>query len=57
VLRRVFGLKRDGVMGGWRGLHNEELVPLPSVIGMMILWRIKWAGHIAQMGRRATHIG
>jgi hypothetical protein len=24
VLRRIFGLKRDGVMGGWRGLLNEE---------------------------------
>jgi hypothetical protein len=25
VLRRIFGLKRDGVMGGWRKLYNEEL--------------------------------
>jgi hypothetical protein len=25
VLRRIFGLKRDGVTGGWRKLHNEEL--------------------------------
>jgi hypothetical protein len=25
VLRRVFGLKKDGVTGGWRKLHNEEL--------------------------------
>jgi hypothetical protein len=24
-LRRIFGPKRDGVMGGWRRLHNEEL--------------------------------
>jgi hypothetical protein len=23
VLRRIFGPKRDGVMGGWRKLHNE----------------------------------
>jgi hypothetical protein len=22
---RIFGLKRDGVMGGWRKLHNEVL--------------------------------
>jgi hypothetical protein len=22
VLRRIFGSKRDGVMGGWRKLHN-----------------------------------
>jgi hypothetical protein len=35
VLRRIFGPKRDGVTGGWRKLHNEELhnlYPLPSVI-------------------------
>jgi hypothetical protein len=25
VLRRIFGLKRDEVTGGWRKLHNEEL--------------------------------
>jgi hypothetical protein len=25
VLRRVFGPKRKKVVGGWRGLHNEEL--------------------------------
>jgi hypothetical protein len=25
VLRRIFGPKRDEVMGGWRKLHNEEI--------------------------------
>jgi hypothetical protein len=25
VLRRIFGLKRDEMVGGWRKLHNEEL--------------------------------
>jgi hypothetical protein len=25
VLRRIFGPKREEVMGGWRRLHNEEL--------------------------------
>jgi hypothetical protein len=24
-LRRIFGLKREEVTGGWRRLHNEEL--------------------------------
>jgi hypothetical protein len=24
VLRRIFGPKRDEVMGEWRKLHNEE---------------------------------
>jgi hypothetical protein len=35
VLRRIFGLKRDEVTGGWRKLHNEELHNLyssPSII-------------------------
>jgi hypothetical protein len=24
VLTRIFGPKRDGVMGGWKKLHNKE---------------------------------
>jgi hypothetical protein len=35
VLRRIFGPKRDGVMGAWRKLCNEELHNLyssPSII-------------------------
>jgi hypothetical protein len=38
VLRRIFGLKRDEVTGGWRKLHNEELHNLyssPSIIRMI----------------------
>jgi hypothetical protein len=26
VLRRIFGPKRNRVTGGWRKLHNEELI-------------------------------
>jgi hypothetical protein len=25
VLRRMFGTKRDEMIGGWRKLHNEDL--------------------------------
>jgi hypothetical protein len=25
VLRKIFGLMKEEVAGGWRGLHNEEL--------------------------------
>jgi hypothetical protein len=35
VLRRIFGPKRDEMMGKWRKLHNEELRDLyssPSII-------------------------
>ena len=28
VLRRIFGPRRDEVMGEWRRLHNEELIEL-----------------------------
>jgi hypothetical protein len=30
VLRRIFGLKKDEVTGGWRKLRNEELHDLYS---------------------------
>jgi hypothetical protein len=30
VLRRIFGPKRDEVMGWWRKLYNEELCDLYS---------------------------
>jgi hypothetical protein len=39
VLRRIFGPKRDGVTGGWRKLHNEELHNLyssPSIIRIQV---------------------
>jgi hypothetical protein len=38
VLRRIFGPKRDEVMGGCRKVHNEELRDLyssPSIIRMI----------------------
>jgi hypothetical protein len=55
VLRRIFGPKRDQVMGGWRKLHNEELhnlYSLPSIIRIIKLRRMRWAGHVAQMGEK-----
>jgi hypothetical protein len=50
VLRRIFGLKRDEMTGGWRRLHNEELRSLyfsPSILRMIKWRRMKWAGHVA----------
>jgi hypothetical protein len=52
VLRRIFGPKRDEVMGGWRKLYNEELhdlYSLPSIIRMIKSGRMKWAGYVARM--------
>jgi hypothetical protein len=53
VLRRIFGPKRDEVMGGWRKMHNEELRDLyssPSIIRIIKARRMRWARHVARMG-------
>jgi hypothetical protein len=53
VLRRIFGPKTDEVIGEWRKLHNEELHDLhssPSIIRIMKLRRMRWAGHVAGIG-------
>jgi len=50
VLRRIFGPRRDKVMGEWRRLHNEELNDLcssPSIVWVIKLRRMRWAGHVA----------
>jgi hypothetical protein len=52
---RIFGPKRDGVTGGWRKLHNEELHNLyssPSIIRIIKSRRMRWAGHVARMGEK-----
>jgi hypothetical protein len=54
VLRRIFGPKRDDVTGDWRKLHNEELhnlYPSPNIIRMIKSRRMRWAGHVARMGK------
>jgi hypothetical protein len=50
-----FGRKRDGVTGGWRKLHNEELNNLyssPSIIRIIKSRRMRWVGHVARMGEK-----
>jgi hypothetical protein len=47
VLRRIFGLKRDEVMGDWRKLHNEEfhnLYSSPNIIRIIKSRRIRGQG-------------
>jgi hypothetical protein len=57
VLRRILGPKRDEVMGEWRKLHNKELRDLYSSPSKIIQSRrMRWAGHVARMGRRGTRI-
>jgi hypothetical protein len=55
VLRRIFGPKRDGVMRGWRKQHNQELhnlYSLESIIRIIKVERMRWAGHMARMGEK-----
>jgi hypothetical protein len=53
VVRRIFGLKGDGVMGDCRKLHNEKLhnlYSLPSIIRMIKTRKMRRVVHVALMG-------
>jgi hypothetical protein len=53
VLRRIFGPKRDEVMGERRKLHSGELHNLyssPDIIRQIKSMRMRWAEHVARMG-------
>jgi hypothetical protein len=55
VLRSIFGLETDEMIGGWRKLHNEELHKLyssSSIIIMIESRRMRRARHLAQMEKR-----
>jgi hypothetical protein len=60
VLGRISGPKRDEVTGGWRKLYNEALNYLyssPNILRMLKSKKMRWAGHVARMGRRGMHLG
>jgi hypothetical protein len=60
VLRKIFGLKRDEVIGEWRKLHNEELRDLyssKSIIRIIKSRRMRWAGHVARMEEKWNAYG
>jgi hypothetical protein len=53
VLRKIFGHKREED-GSWRKLHNDELHSLyssPNIVRVIISRRMRWAGHVARMGK------
>jgi hypothetical protein len=60
VLRRIFGPKRDEVTVEWRKLLDSELnalYSLPDIIRVKKSRSLRWAGHVAVMGRGKVHIG
>jgi hypothetical protein len=53
----LVGPKRDEVTVEWRKLHNKKLHDLyssPSIIRIIKSRRMRWAGHVARMGRRGN---
>jgi hypothetical protein len=60
VLKRILEPKGDEETRAWRKLHNEELHNLyssPRIIRMIKSRRMRWAGHVARMGRTGMHLG
>jgi len=58
VLREIFDAKRDEVTGEWRKRHNEQLNDLycsPNIVRVKKSRRMRWAGHVARMGRREAY--
>jgi hypothetical protein len=53
---RIFGPKRDEVIGGWRKLHNElhNLYCSPSIIRIIKSRRLRWTGHVSCMGEKSN---
>jgi len=55
---RIFGPERDEVTGDCRKIHNEELNDLyssPNIVRVIKSRRMKWAGHVARMGRGGVY--
>jgi hypothetical protein len=53
--RRIFGPKRDEVIGGRRKLHDEELRNLycwPNIIKMIKSKMMIWARYVVGMGEK-----
>jgi hypothetical protein len=53
IMRRIFGLKREEVAGGWKRLHNGELhnsYASPNITRVIKSRRMRWVGHVTCMG-------
>jgi hypothetical protein len=52
VLRRIFGHKREEVMGQWRKLHSwvlHNLYSSPDIMRQIKSRTVRWAGYVVQM--------
>jgi hypothetical protein len=56
VLSRLFGPKRDEVIGDWRKLHNElhKVNCSPNIIRMIKSRRMRWGRNVARNGERSN---
>jgi hypothetical protein len=54
LFRRIFGPKRDDVTREWRKLHEEVNDPhsSPNIVRVIKSRRMRWAGHVARVGKR-----
>jgi hypothetical protein len=52
TLRRIFGTKKNEVIGSCRKLCNESS---PNIIRMKKLRRVTWAGHVAYKGEGSVN--
>jgi len=60
LFRRIFGPKRDEIIGEWRKLHNEELSYMyssPKIVRVRKSRIIRWTGHVARMGEKRGDTG
>ena len=60
LLGRIIGPKRDEVTREWRKLHNEKFNVLycsPNIVRVIKSRRMRWAGHVARMGREEAYTG
>jgi hypothetical protein len=58
-VRKIYGPKMDED-GSWRKLHNDELHSLyssPNIVRVIKSRRMRWARHVACIGRGAVFIG
>jgi hypothetical protein len=56
----IFGPQRNEVIGEWNKIHFEERNDLyfsPTIVWVNKSRKIKWAGHVARVGRGEAYTG